>query len=515
MRRLFAILLVAAVIAFAVAWIANRQGELIYVIDGYELSTSAGGAIALTLLFAALVIFFSRVVGLVMSGPGALGRWVSLRRSRRGNDALSRGLVAAAAGDVAEARRHAKKAQGILGSSPLALLLTAQAAQLDGDDEAQRASYRAMLSHPETEFLGLRGLFVEAMRRDDADEAMALAARAHALKPRAAWAANALFDLKSAHGEWSDAKKVLEDAARAKLIDSGVARRRRAVLLTAEALDAEAQDPERALALALKALDLSPALAPAAVLAARKLEAEGRAWRAQDVIEAAWAQTPHPDLAAAYAAIKPKETIAERAERLIGLARLKRDHFESRMLEAEQNVNLAKWSEARRVLTPLARGFASARVCALMAEIEQGQRHDAAAAHSWLERAVRAPRDAEWRCGACGWSSPEWQAVCGHCGAFDTLSWTAPATGTIETYGGDSFEEDTETEYGAAAIDVEPVREERAKAPMPGAAPAAKPAAKKASKDARTKDDAGFVVLPRAPDDPGPGGDDFEPKASG
>ena len=110
--------------------------------------------------------------------------------------------------------------------------------------------------------------------------------------------------------------------------------------------------------LALAALDLSPALAPAAALAARKLAAEGRVWRAQDVIEAAWAQTPHPDLAAAYAAIKPDETPEERAERLIGLAHLKRDHFESRMLEAEQDVNLSNWSEARRVLAPLA-----ARLC--------------------------------------------------------------------------------------------------------------------------------------------------------
>ena len=313
--------------------------------------------------------------------------------------------MAAAAGDVAEARRQSKRAQGVLGGSPLGLLLTAQAAHLEGDDQAQRNAYRAMLEHPETEFLGLRGLFMEAMRRDDSDEAMALAARAHALKPRAAWAANALFDLKSARGEWADAKAVLDDAQRAKLIESDVARRRRAVLLTAEALDAETQNPDQALALALRALDLSPALAPAAALAARKLAAEGKRWRAQDIIEAAWAQAPHPDLAAAYAAIKPEGTDEERAARLIGLAHLKRDHFESRMLEAEQDVNLGQWAEARRVLAPLARGFASARVCTLMAEIEQGQRHDAAAAHGWLERAVRAPRDAEWRCQACGWTS--------------------------------------------------------------------------------------------------------------
>jgi HemY protein len=501
MRRLFAFLVVAAAVAFVVAWIANRQGELVYVIDGYEISTSAGGAIGLLLLLAALVVVLTRIFGAIAAGPGALGRWSGLRRARRGNEALSRGLVAAAAGDVGEARRQAKKAQGILGASPLSLLLSAQTAQIEGNDSAQHGAYRAMLNHPETEFLGLRGLFMDAMRREDSDEAVRLAARAHALKPRAVWAANALFDLKSARGEWSDAKDVLEAAARAKLIDSGVARRRRAVLLTAEALDTEAQDSERALSLALKALDLSPALAPAAALAARKLAADGRVWRAQDVIEAAWAQTPHPDLAAAYAAIKPDETPQDRAGRLIGLAHLKRDHFESRMLEAEQDVNLAKWTEARRVLAPLAGGFATARVCALMAEIEQGQRHDAAAAHSWLERAVRAPRDAEWRCSGCGWTAPKWRAVCGQCGAFDTLAWTAPSTGVVEAYAGEHFDESHDTELGSV-IEGKARHAER---------PPPQPRGPKPSETDREKKETGFVVLPRPPDDPGPGGEDFEP----
>ena len=507
MRRLFAILAVAAAIAFAVAWIANRQGALVYTIDGYELSTSAGGAIALAVLFAALVSLLTRFWRAIVAGPDALGSWFRLRRARRGQDALSRGLVAAAAGDALEARRQARKAQGLLGHSPLGLLLTAQAAQLEGDEAGQRTTYRAMLNHPETEFLGLRGLFMEAMRRDDSDEAMKLAERAHTLKPKAAWAANALFDLKSARGDWTEAKIVLEDAARARLIDADVAKRRRAVLLAAEALDAEASDAEHALKLALQALDLSPELAPAAVLAARKLTKNGRAWRAQDIIEAAWAQSPHPDLAAAYAAIKTKETSEERAQRLIGLAHLKRDHFESRLLEAEENVNLANWSEARRVLAPLAQGFASARVCALMAEIEQGQRHDTAAAHAWLERAVRAPRDAEWRCESCGRSAPSWRAVCGRCGAFDTLTWSAPVAGGLEAYSPTAFDEGPAAELDAPLLEAEThAEEEAAEAETPPPKPGK-------TEQKRERGKTGFVVLPRAPDDPGPEGEDFDRSA--
>lgn len=499
MMRLITILISAALIALALAWIADRQGELIYIIDNYEIHTSAGAAIGLAILFAAIIATLTRITAIVLSGPGAFGRWTASRRSRRGQEALSRGLVAAAAGDVIEARKLAKKAQALLGSPPLSLLLTAQAAQLGGDEEGQDNAYHAMLAHPETEFLGLRGLFMKAMRHSDFDEAIKLAERAHELRPRAAWAANALFDLKSARHEWGDAKVVLENAARAKLIDASVARRRRAVLLAAEALDAEGRgESERALKLALDAIELSPALAPAAELAARKLGAGGRAWRAQDIIEAAWAQTPHPDLAAAYAAIKPLESAEERARRLIGLAHLKRDHFESRMLEAEQAVNLAEWAEARRVLAPLAHGFASARVCALMAEIEQGQYHDAAAAHSWLARAVRAPQDAQWRCASCKWAAPEWHAVCGQCGAFDTLEWSAPGADQLESY-----DAGPEAEFSAPFLQESARREEEAAA-------AEEDAARKQKKRTPAQGSDAYVVLPRPPDDPGPEGYDFD-----
>jgi len=437
MRRLLGILIAATTIAFAVAWIAGRQGALVFTLDGYEISMAAPTAIGLALLFAVVVAFLTRTVVLLLGTPHALRGWTSARKLRRGHEALSRGLVAAAAGDSAEARRQAGKAQALLGAPPLTLLLTAQAAQLEGDDDEQARAYHRMLDDPDTEFLGLRGLFVLAMRKSDTVQAMEFATRAHALKPRAPWAANALFDLKSAARQWADARRVLEDSARARMIDSGMLRRRRAVLLTAEALDAEGKgEGQKAFDLALKALELAPSLSPAASLAARKLAKQGKVWRAQDIIETAWTQAPHPDLAAAYAVIKPEESAEARAQRLIGLAHLNRDHFESRILEAEQNLNIANWSEARRVLQPLARGFASARVCALMAEIEQGEQKNAAAAHTWLARAVRAPHDSEWRCNSCGWMSPEWQPACGSCTGFDTLSWSAPSEETLQTMPG-------------------------------------------------------------------------------
>ncbi len=481
MIRLLTLLFGAALIAALAAWVVDQQGELVFLVNSYEVRTSTGVAIGLAIVFTLLVVLLTRLLAAILGTPEAFGRWSFARRQRRGHEALARGLVAAAAGDGAEAKRLAARTHTLLGGSPLALLLTAQAAELEGEESRQSDSYRAMLAHPETELLGLRGLYLKAMREHDTATAMELAARANALGQRSLWAAEALFEQKTARRRWSEAREVLDGAARAGLFELPALRRRRAVLLAAQALDCESRgEGAEALDLALEALALSPALVPVAAMAARRLALQGRAWRAQDILEAAWSAAPHPDLAAAYAAIKPDETAEGRAERLVALAHLNPEHFESRILEAEQAVNLAVWSEARRVLAPLASDGASARVCALMAEIEQGERHDAAAAHLWLSRAARAPRDAEWRCGVCGWTAPAWRAVCGHCRSFDSMAWTAPGRELPPP-------DEEPTEAGAVAALPPPAK--RKDAPVPAEA---------------------LVILPRRPDDPGPDGESYD-----
>ena len=67
--------------------------------------------------------------------------------------------------DLAGAQRQAKKADVLLNEPPLTMLLSAQAAQLDGDEQAAEGYFRAMLEREETRFLGLRGLITQAIKR--------------------------------------------------------------------------------------------------------------------------------------------------------------------------------------------------------------------------------------------------------------------------------------------------------------------------------------------------------------
>ncbi len=433
MIRLLIILIVAGLIATGLAWIADLQGGLDMVLGSYAIHMSVGAAAALLFVAVAIIFVLLRLILAVLSTPETLGEWSRARRARHGYRALSRGLVAAAAGDSQEAKRFAKQGEKLLGMAPLGLLLKAQAAQLDGNEETQSASYRAMLEHSETEFLGLRGLFMQAMRKGDEEEAIKYAARANTLKPKAAWASHALFDLHAGRHEWDAAQAVLKKQVRARLTGGDVARRRRAVILAAAAIDADqAGDDENALARALEAVGLAPALIPAATLAARALTKAGRTWKAQDIVEAAWAQAPHPDLASAYAAIHPNDDPAARARRMKALVQLNPNHVESRLVAAELAIAQAQWFDARSALEPLTRGFPTARACVLMAEIAQAERSDVTAAQGWLARAARSPRDAQWRCGHCGFVMQDWTSICSNCDAFDSLSWVAPRAETLE-----------------------------------------------------------------------------------
>ena len=80
-------------------------------------------------------------------------------------------MIALGAGDRAAAMRAAIQARKSLPNEPLTHLLRAQAAQLAGDRTTARRIFEAMLASPDTEQLGLRGLFLEAQREDEIDAA--------------------------------------------------------------------------------------------------------------------------------------------------------------------------------------------------------------------------------------------------------------------------------------------------------------------------------------------------------
>jgi HemY protein len=432
--KIFIFVAVAVALAFGLAWVLETPGEVIVAFAGREWSLSpVGTLIALVvLLVAALVVlkilgFLVALGRFLLGDQTAISRHFSRSRERRGYDALSDGMIALAAGDSRQAAKKAAKAERLLPRRDVTGLVQAQAAELNGDKSRAIGYYKAMLDDRRTRFLGVTGLMRQKLEAGETGTALALAKKAFALHPDNPALLRTLFDLQCRESDWAGARETLNASMHARLLPRDVAHRRDAVLSLADArAAAEAGDTARRDAAALQANKLAPTLVPAAVIAAQVLTEKAMQRKAQKVLTRAWAANPHPDLAAAFAAVVPDETPEARRKRFESLIAAAPTDTESRLLAAELAIAAEDFPAARKALGNLAEETPTTRSLALMAAVERGQGAPEAEVRGWLARAIDAPRGPQWICDKCGHMHPVWIPVCDGCGAFDTLAWTSP-----------------------------------------------------------------------------------------
>lgn len=427
MRRILVALVAITVVVSAAVYLADRPGAVTIVWQGWRIDTSVA-ALALATALAVFGLGWSiAMLRRLAAAPRNLVRARRERRRREGYRALTYGMAAVAAGDPDEAERHARRANALLNEPPLTRLLAAQAAQLKGDAAAARDYFTAMLAEPETEFLGLRGLIVQALARGEDGVALKLAERARELRPRAGWVQRTLVELEARAGRWETAEMRLAEATRRAAIAADESRHHRAAILYERGRAAQAAGRAgQAMKLAGQAHHADPAFAPATAWYANLLAAGGSARRARKTIEAGWRAAPHPLLATAYGELHADEPPLARIKRFERLHGLKPDHIEGRVALAEAALKARLWGEARRHLTEagIDRGDAAPRLYRLMATLEDAEHGESGRVRQWLERAAQthAP-DPAYACNVCGYEAATWTALCPHCRSFDQLVW--------------------------------------------------------------------------------------------
>ncbi|WP_434616953.1 heme biosynthesis protein HemY [Azospirillum sp. B2RO_4] len=425
-RALWFLLKVAVVIAAAI-WLADRPGTVSVHWLGYAVEAPFWVALLVTIVALGIAALGYRLIRGLIRTPHRIRRQSRIRRRERGYRALTQGMVAIAAGDAQTARKMARKADGLLNEPPLTMLLSAQAAQLQGDERAAKEYFTAMLERPETAFLGMRGLLTQAIKSGDRVEALTLARKARGLQPNTPWLLGTLYDLEAQAGDWAAAEGTLQQAIQAGAIPTDEGRRHRAVLLLERSFEAERRGrADAALSHAQAAHDMMPGFVPAAVRLARLQLAADRLKPAAKVVERAWRHSPHPELADIYRSIVSSYDPLTRVRLFQKLVRQSPDSAESHLAVARAAIDAQLWGEARQHLNRAMEIGPTRRTYRLMAELDRGERHDEDAAKDWLAKAANAPEDPVWTCSSCGAVSHNWGGLCGHCGAFDTLTWKAP-----------------------------------------------------------------------------------------
>ena len=409
MRRVFFFLVASAVVLAIAFGLAILPGTVSAEIGSISLTVRTPLAVLALILIILLAYILLRLISLAFRLPRRFRLWRSGRDRARGDRALTRTLLSLAAGQANAAQHEAARARHLLGDTPQTLLLAAEAARLAERGDEAETIYRRLAEQKEGAFLGLRGLFRQAVARGDWAEAARLARQAEATHPGGTWLRRDRQRAAIETGDWRAALALAEPPARA--------------ALAAAASEAE-REPSMALKLAREAVAADPTLPAATLALARRLRAAGREGRAMAAIERAWERTPNPNLAEFVLA--PLIDPLARAKAAQRLAAKNPDHPESRFLLARTALDAGLVGEARRHAEAMrASGIGWRRLWLLLAEITRAEADgkESPAEREALRAAATAEPDPTWRCGECGGETSRWQPLCPHCGAAGRLVW--------------------------------------------------------------------------------------------
>jgi HemY protein len=407
----------ASCVIVAAAWLlAAVPGHVTASVGSLTIDTSTPIAILLLVAVMLAALILLRIVRALLGIPRTTAAWSHRRRLTSGERAITRVLIALAAGEQGEARKEARRANALLGDSPQTLLLVAEAGRLSGREDEAEAAFQKLAKRSDAKFLGLRGLLRQAVDRHDWPEALVIANQAEAAHPGTVWLRQQRGELALQTENWAEALELIGPDPR------------RPTYYVAAA-DAES-DPSRALSFARLAWKQDPSFPPAALAYATRLRATGHEKKAQSCIAETWKRAPHPDLAAfALLPDSDKLTRTRAAKRLVSR---NPTHPERRILLAQIALDAGLTGEARhQIESAQAEGHHQRRLCLLLAEIEEQERGTTEAGRlaqrDALRQAATAEPDPHWQCTDCHADHTAWHSKCSTCGSVGTIQWLSGA----------------------------------------------------------------------------------------
>jgi HemY protein len=427
--RLIGYILLMAVVVAAAVFLADRPGAVTVQWFDWRIDTSVPILVLALVIVAGIVFSVWRIVRWFFTTPTRVALRQRTLRKHRGYEALAHGLAAAAAGQAREARQLAKRAEKLLADPSLTAVLSAQAAHLAGEAKEARIHFTQLLEHPKTAALGLRGLLHDAIAKQDADAAVELAHKARKHNPSDKGLAETLFGLLVRSGRVREAEALVDDAQRKKAMEPETAARRRAVLAHERGTEAAAAGNHRdALDHAVRAVKADPSFAVGAAVLAMRRAALGQMRRATRVLTDAWKRTPAPELLAAAHGLVKDESPLDHLRRLEKITAGNPDHPEAHKALGAAALAARLWGEARRHLLAALQSGPTQSIYRLLAQLEEAEFGNHAAAHEWLAKAAHAAPDSGWACTVCGAPATAWTLTCPSCGAIDSLAWVSSHT---------------------------------------------------------------------------------------
>lgn len=420
-----------ALVTSAAIWLATQPGSVSMSLMGYHVTLDIGVFFISLVVVVLLILFLWRVVKAMFSVPSTIAKYREEDKRKKGFRALTRGLVAVAAGDVKGATKFSKQTKSLLpDQNGLPVLLEAQAARLRGEEGLAQNRFEHLMEDKDTAFLGVRGLLKSALEEGDIVRALEFVRKAEKIYPKQGWVIQSVYDLEIKNGLWSDAIKTGKKALKYNvLLREKIISDRVAIYLMRFDYEADKGETKLALKDLEQAYKLNPYFVPTVTRLAEYYISKKKNRKAVSIVEKAWKKNPHPELVSLWDALTPKNNGKNSAKILKWyehLIALNPDSAEGQMAAAHAAMDLGYWGEAKAYLMVAEKIYPSARLFRLRAIVEQNSTHNEDAIHELMEKASEALPDKSWICSETGLTYSEWSAIAMPHESFNTIIWDYP-----------------------------------------------------------------------------------------
>ncbi len=431
-----------AILCVVAIWITTLEGQVKIDFLNYKINMQTGLFAALLAGFVFLVLFTLKVISAVFNAPKNILKIYEADQRKKSFRALTRGLVAVAAGDEKRATRFAAQTKNLWPDlKGLPLLLEAQAARLRGEEGLAQNRFERLLKDKEAAFLGVRGLLKSALDEGNIERALDFARQAEKQHPKKLWIVEIVYALEIKNRLWTDVLRTNHKLQKLNKDNLEKLKQDRIAIYLHHHDKAERKgDHKRSRSECETAYKLNPTYIPSALKYAAFLLRDGKHKKCADVVEKAWRQNTHPDLAQIWTRLAPtpkgknpekdnEQTMAW-FEKLIAI---KPESAEGHMAAASAAMDLGHWGQAKAYLLTAEKLYPSARVYRLQAIVEQNSTHNDESIHRLMERAGAAFPDKRWVCQETGMIYDEWHAIAKPHGAFNTIKWDVPGARVLQS----------------------------------------------------------------------------------
>ncbi|MCE2716427.1 MAG: heme biosynthesis HemY N-terminal domain-containing protein [Pseudomonadota bacterium] len=409
-------------------FITSYPGEVKFDWLNYSISLPIGLFIACLSIIFIFIISFYNLWRWLWSLPQNYISYLQKKRSAKGINLLIEGLSAIAAGQDQEAKEIIAVACEFLPENPLSQFIAAQASYMTGDEEAATRQYMSMQKDRRTNFLGLRGLILQAKSREDYKLAQEYIVKGLSLRPDSPWLQNEYF----LNTIYLAQKGILPKAEKHKLekyVPKAKWLRYQAMLHWLKLQNTSLLSNAEKEKLHLKIFESAPDWTTNVTQLVEHYIHHESFSKAQKLLIDAFKTNPHRSLGVLWDSVFFEMEAIDRYRTMEKLVSAHEDHPESLFCLATSAMRAQLWGQAKEYLDKLLSYGYTRTTCNLMAELMELQHPTRfELAKEWWQKASQTLSDYEWQCTECSHHASQWELICNNCSSVDKICWQETST---------------------------------------------------------------------------------------